>query len=486
MFGKIKNLLSAAKSGVLLRRIARNKQVSTFKGNNLKSGFAGAKNVRANSGAGFSVTALLKAKELHKRLLFTLSVLIVYRIASFIPLPGIDVEQLSSLQARISGSFFGMFDVFSGGSLSRMTIMALNIAPYITSSILFQLLGSVSPYFANLKKQGEMGRDKIKKYTKWGALGLSIVQGYGLATALELMKDTSEIVMFPGFGFRIIACLIFCCSTMLVMWFGEQITSRGIGNGSSIIIYTGIVANLPSSIVRLFSLGKSGEVAVFKLFVVCLMVFALFALIVFCERIERPVEVHYTRRQVSSNMMMEARSSFLPIKLNPAGVLPPIFAGTILTVPTMLLSAIGIGKFSWGRYILENLVHGSWIYIVCYAILIFSVASVYASMFFDCKETADNLNKSGGFIKGYRPGQKTVEFLEALLMRVSTLGGIYLVIICIMPEIMMSQSLVSLYFSGTSFIIVVSVAIDFIERIRTTILAFRYEKLFKKGYGGLM
>jgi len=243
---------------------------------------------------------------------------------------------------------------------------------------------------------------------------------------------------------------------------------------------------LPSSIVRLFSLGKSGEVAIFNLFIVCAMVFALFALIVFCERIERPVEVHYTRKQISSNMMMDARSSFLPIKLNPAGVLPPIFAGTILTVPTMLLSALGVGKYAWGKYILQNLVHGSWIYILCYAVLIFSVASIYASMFFDCKETADNLNKSGGFIKGYRPGQKTVEFLEALLQRVSTLGGVYLVIICIMPELMMSQSLVSLYFSGTSFIIVVSVAIDFIERIRTTILAFRYEKLFKKGYGGLM
>ena len=434
----------------------------------------------------FSFKALFKAKELHKRLFFTLSILVVYRLASFIPLPGVDVEQLASLKSRISGSFFGMFDVFSGGSLSRMTIMALNIAPYISSSILFQLLGSVSPYFANLKKQGEMGKAKITKYTKYGALVLSVVQGYGLATALELMKDTSEIVMFPGFPFRLIACLIFCCSTMIVMWMGEQITSRGIGNGSSLIIYTGIVANLPSSMFRLLEMGKNGEAAIFKLFLVCVLVLSLFTLIVFVERIERPVEVHYTRKQVSANMVMDARSSFLPIKLNPAGVLPPIFASTILTVPAMLLNALGVSKYAWGHYILSNLIHGSWIYILLYAILIFSVSSVYSSLFFDCKETADNLNKSGGFIRGYRPGAKTVEFLENLLLKVSALGGVYLVLICVIPEIMMSQSLVSLYFSGTSFIIVVGVAIDLIERIKTSMLAFRYEKLFKKGYGGLL
>lgn len=435
---------------------------------------------------GFSFKALIKSKELHKRLGFTFCILLVYRLVSFIPLPGIDVEQIASLQARISGSFFGMIDVFSGGSLGRMTIMALNIAPYISSSILFQLLGTISPYFANLKKQGEIGRSKITKYTKWGALALSVVQGYGLATALELMKDTSEIVMFPGWAFRIIACLIFCGSTMLVMWFGEQITSRGIGNGSSIIIYTGIVANLPSSLVKLFSLGKSGEVAIFKLFLVCLLIFMLFLLIVFVERIERPVEVHYTRKQISASMMMEARSSYLPIKLNPAGVLPPIFAGTILTVPAMLLSTFGIAKYEWGRYILQNLGHGKWLFTVLYAILIFSVSSIYATMFFDCKETADNLNKSGGFIRGYRPGEQTAKFFEELLLRVSSIGGVYLTLICVVPEIMMSQSLVSLYFSGTSFIIVVGVALDFIERIRTTILSFRYEKLFKSGYGGLM
>jgi preprotein translocase subunit SecY len=439
------------------------------------------------SGAGgFSFKALIKAKELHKRLLFTGAILMVYRLASFIPLPGIDIEQLASVKAKISGSFFGMFDVFSGGSLSRMTIMALNIAPYISSSILFQLLGSVSPYFANLKKEGESGKAKLTKYTRYGALVLSVIQGYGLATALELMKDTSEIVMFPGFEFRFIACLVFCCSTMMVMWFGEQITSRGIGNGSSIIIYTGIVANLPSSIVRLFELGKNGEVAIFKLFVVCALILFLFTLIVFIERIERPVEVHYTRKQISSTMMLDARTSFLPIKLNPAGVLPPIFASTILTVPAALLGILGFGKFEWGRYILSNLAHGSWIYTLSYAILIFSVSSIYASLFFDCKSTADNLNKSAGFIKGIRPGQKTSEYLEALLLKISTIGGLYLMLICVIPEIMMSQSLVSLYFSGTSFIIVVGVALDFIERVRTTILAYRYEKLFKKGYGGLM
>lgn len=435
---------------------------------------------------GFSFKALFKAKELHKRLAFTFCILVVYRLASFIPLPGVNLEQIASFKARISGSFFGMFDVFSGGSLSRMTIMALNIAPYISSSILFQLLGSVSPYFANLKKQGEMGKAKIQKYTRYGALGLSIVQGYGLATALELLKDSSELVMFPGFSFRIISCLIFCCSTMMVMWFGEQITSRGIGNGSSIIIYTGIVANLPSSIFRLFEMGKNGELAILKIAIVCLCVLFLFSLIVFVERIERPVPVQYTRQQISGGMMKEAHSSYLPIKLNPAGVLPPIFASTILTVPAMILSGLGISKFAWGRYILANLGHGAWLFTLLYAILIFSVSSIYASLFFDCKETADNLNKNGGFIKGIRPGQKTVEYFEALLLKISTIGGVYLTLICVIPELMMSQALVSLYFSGTSFIIVVGVAIDFIERIRTTILAFRYEKLFKKGYGGLI
>lgn len=439
-----------------------------------------------SSVSGFSFASLFKAKELHKRLGFTLFILIIYRFASFIPLPGVDVEQLASFKAQISGSFFGMFDVFSGGSISRMTIMALNISPYITASILFQLLGVVSPYFASLKKDGEIGREKIKKYTKWATLGLAIVQGYGIASALEFMKGTSELVIVPGIMFRLMACMILSCSTMLVMWFGEQITSRGIGNGSSIIIYSGIVANLPSSIVRLFELRRSGEVPLFTLFLLCVMIIGLFALIVFAERIERQIEIHYTQKQISANAMSQARTSYLPIKLNSAGVLPPIFASTILTLPVMLLNAVGATKYTWGKYIAQNMVHGSWLYILFYALMIFVSSSVYASLYFDCQDTAHNLNKGGGFIKGIRPGQKTVEFLEKLLLKISVLGGIYLVIICIVPEIMMSQFLVSLYFSGTSFIIVVGVAVDFIERVMTTMLAARYEKLFKKGYGGLL
>lgn len=434
----------------------------------------------------FSFNAFWKAKDFHKRLLFTLAILFVYRLVSFIPLPGIDINNLSAIQARISGSFFGMFDIFSGGSLSRMTIMALNISPYISSSILFQLLGSVSPYFANLKKQGEIGRATIAKYTKYGALVLSIGQGYGLATGLEIMKETSEVVMFPGWEFRILACLIFCCSTMIVMWFGEQITSRGIGDGSSVIIYTGIVANLPGAILKLFSMGKNGEISSLKVLLVCLVVLFLISLIVFVEGIERPVEIHYTRRQVSATMITEARSSYLPIKLNPSGVLPPIFASTILTFPPMLVNFLGGSKYEWGYYLLSNLNHGTLLFTILYALLIFSVSGIYASMFFDCKETADRLNKDGGFIKGCRPGVKTIEFLESLLVKIASIGGIYLVLVCVIPEVLMSSALVSLYFSGTSFIIVVGVAIKLIERVKTTMLAFRYEKLFKKGYGGLM
>ncbi len=438
----------------------------------------------------FSLKALLTSKDLHKRLGFTLFILFLYRFASFIPLPGIDTANLNGLKEKITGSFFEIFDVFSGGSLSRMTIMALNVSPYIASSIFFQLIGSVHPYFAALKKQGDVGREKLTKYTRYGALLLSIFQGYGLATALEYMESTSAIVMFPGLTFKLIACLTFCASTMLVIWFGEQINSRGIGNGSSVLIYAGIVANLPSAIINLFSMAQIGTISLLKVLIVLVVILFLFSFIVFVEKIERLVPVHYTRKQISASLITEARSSFLPIKLNPAGVLPPIFANTVLIFPAMLVSVLGntfgLFKYDWMQSLASSLKHGSFIYILLYAILIFSVSSIYASMFFDTESTSDNLNKSGGFVKGYRPGAQTSQLLEKILFKVSMLGGLYLVIICILPEILMSLSLVSLYFSGTSFIIVVGVAMDLIERIKTTILAFHYEKLFKKGYGGLL
>lgn len=434
----------------------------------------------------FSIAALVSSKDLHKRLLFTFVVLVCYRFASFVPLPGVDMVAVEALGAKISGSFFGMFDVFSGGSLSRMTIMALNIAPYISSSILFQLLGAVSPYFAALKKQGEVGRAKINQYTRYGALVLSIVQGYGLATYLELVKEGSEIVMFPGFGFRFMACLIFCCSTMIVMWLGEQITARGIGNGSSVIIYAGIVANLPGAIIRLFAMGRNGQISIAQVFLVCFLALFLLVFIVFVERIERPIEILYSRKQISAKMAQESHSSTLPVKLNPAGVLPPMFASSVLLVPATILAGVGLGKYEWGKYVISCLSHGTIFFTVMYAVLILFFSSFYALLVFDPKETAENLNRSGGFIRGYRPGQKTAEFFEKFVTKISTIGGIYLTFICVVPEILMSKSLISLYFSGTSFIIIVGVAVDFIERVKTTILTYRYEKLFKKGYGGLL
>lgn len=434
----------------------------------------------------FSIAALKKAKDLKKRIFFTILVLMAYRISSYIPLPGINMDAIAILKSKITSGFFGMFDVFSGGSLSRMTIMALNIAPYISSSIAIQLLGGLSPHFMALKKQGEVGRMKLSQYTRYGALILSVIQGYGLSTYLEYVKEGTNLVMFPGWHFRFMTCLTFCCCTMIVMWLGEQITSRGLGNGSSIIIYAGIVANLPSSIFKLFEMSRTNQISLLQLFFVCGVVILLLSIIVFVERIERPIEVHYSSKQVSSRMGIEARSSAMPIKLNPAGVLPPMFASSVLLFPATLMSGLGFAGHKWGEYIISMFSHGSLFFTVMYGILIFFFSSFYALLVFDPKETAENLNRSGGFIRGYRPGNKTAEFFEGFIKKISFIGGLYLAFICILPEIMMSKSLVSLYFSGTSFVIIAGVAIDVMERIRTAVLAFKYEKLFKKGYGGLL
>lgn len=435
--------------------------------------------------SGFSFYGFFKSKDLHKRLFFTFSIILFYRFCSYIPLPGINMEAVASIQSKISSGFFGMFDVFSGGSLSRMSIMALNIAPYISSSIIFQLLGSVSPYFMALKKQGEVGRSKINQYTRLGALVLSVFQGYGLAVYLETVKDVMEIVMFPGMFFRILSCLIFCASTIIVMWMGEQITSRGIGNGSSIIIYSGIVANLPSSLISIFNMGKSGQLSVLQVLFIFSIVMFLLSFIVFAERIEREVEIFYSKRQVSAKLLKDSSSSKMPIKLNPAGILPPMFANSVLLLPATMLSAFGIEKYSWGKYIIYSLSHGSNFFTFMYVVLIMFFSSFYASLVVDPKETTANLKTSGGFVRGIAPDGRTVKFFEDLIFRLSILGGLYLSIVCVIPEILMSKSLLSLYFSGTSFVIIVGVAVDFVEKLKTTIISFQYKKLFKKGFGGM-
>jgi preprotein translocase subunit SecY len=440
-----------------------------------------------NEGVKFAINALFKAKELHKRLGFTFILLAIYRFASQVSLPGIDVENITAFQARIAKGFLSTFDMLSGGSMSRMTIMAFNIGPYISASILFnQLLTQVHPYFAALKKQGELGRAQLNQYTRYAALGMSLGYGYGLAIGLEIMQDTASHVIYPGILFRLMIALTICCSTAILIWLSEQISSRGIGNGSSVIIFCGIVANFPNSLFKLLEIGQNSEYGILKVLLVAAIIFVLLFIIVFCEKVERTIDVQYTRKQVSAALMIEAKAAKFPIRLNPSGPMPAIFAGQVVMVPVSIIYYLGLNKYSWGESLMSGLQHGGWLYVWLYGIAVYTLATVAANAFFDCENVAFNLNQSGGFVKGYRPGAQTQALFEKILRRVSLFGGLYLVLVCIVPEIMLKTSLVSVYFSGTSLLIVVSVIVDFVQRVQTAILEAKYGKLFEKGYGGLL
>lgn len=423
---------------------------------------------------------LAKADELKKRIFFTLAALIVYRIGTYIPLPGIDPTILREIVSQNAGGILGMVNMFSGGALGRMTIFALAIMPYITASIIIQLMTVVSTNLANLKKEGESGRRKINQYTRYLTVFLASVQGWGIAVGLEGMIGSSgSAVQDPGLFFRFTTMITLVGGTMFLMWLGEQITARGIGNGISLIIFAGIVAELPNALTGTLELGRTGALSTFFIVLLLIIAIGLIALIAFMERAQRRILVQYPKRQVG-NKMYGGESSHIPLKLNTAGVIPPIFASSILLFPATLAGFNAGEGPEWVETVILYLAHGKPLYILTYVALIMFFCFFYTSVVFNPEETADTLRKNGGFILGKRPGKYTAEYLDYVLTRLTVLGAIYLSLVCVLPEILISQYSVPFYLGGTSILIVVNVVMDTIAQVQTHLFAHQYEGLIKK------
>ncbi len=431
--------------------------------------------------ANMNFGALAKATELKKRIWFTLGALIVYRLGTYIPVPGVDPVLLQQIFSQHSGGVLGMFDVFSGGALGRMTIFALNIMPYISAAIIMQLLTAVSPQLEALKKEGEAGRKKINQYTRYGTVLLASFQAYGIAVGLEGMQSPAggSAVIDPGLYFRMVTVITLTGGTIFLMWLGEQITQRGVGNGISLIIFSGIVANLPLALAQVFELARTGQMSALFLIGLLVMSVAVIAIIVFIERAQRRIIVQYPKRQVGSKMF-GGEASHLPMKLNPSGVIPPIFASSLLLMPLTVAGFSASGGPEWLTWVTATLGRGQPLYLAIYVGLISFFAFFYTSIVFNPQDTADNLKKQGGFIPGYRPGKNTGEYLNYVLMRLTTVGAIYLSLVCLLPEILISQYAVPFYFGGTSLLIVVSVTMDTVGQIHSHLLAHQYEGLIKK------
>ena len=430
--------------------------------------------------ANINFGAFSKATELKKRIWFTLAALVVYRFGTYIPIPGINPHVLAQVFQQNSGGILAMFDMFAGGALSRMTIFALNIMPYISASIIIQLLTAVSPTLETLKKEGEAGRKKLNQYTRYGTVLLASVQAYGIAVGLEqLSGQMGSAVIDPGMFFRLSTVITLVGGTMFLMWLGEQITARGVGNGISLIIFAGIVANLPFALVNTLELGRTGALSAFLIVFFLLMSVAVVCAIVFMERAQRRILVQYPKRQVG-NRMFGGESSHLPLKLNSSGVIPPIFASSLLLLPATFASfSAGQGP-DWLQTVSAWLGHGQPAYMLLYAGLIIFFAFFYTAIVFNPAETADNLKKYGGFVPGIRPGKTTADYLDHVLTRLTAVGAIYLAVICLLPEFLISQYSVPFYFGGTSLLIVVSVTMDTVAQIHSHLLAHQYEGLIKK------
>ena len=424
--------------------------------------------------------ALSKAKELKKKIWFTLAALIVYRLGTYIPLPGIDSQALDDIFQQNAGGILGMFDMFSGGALSRMTIFALNIMPYISASIIIQLMTTVSPHLATLKKDGESGRKKIIQYTRYGTVLLAAVQGLGIASGLEnLTSSSGPAVMNQGLMFKFTTVVSLTGGTVFLMWLGEQITARGIGNGISLIIMAGIVANLPVSLVSTLELGKTGALSGLFIIFLLIMSVVVIAFIVFVERAQRRLLIQYPKRQVGMKVF-QGDSSHLPLKLNTAGVIPPIFASSILLLPVTAMSFnAGTGP-SWLLDVTALLGRGQPLYMALYVAAIMFFAFFYTSIVFSPEDTADNLKKNSGFIPGIRPGQNTAIYIDYVLTRLTVVGALYLSLVCILPEILIAKYAVPFYFGGTSLLIVVNVTMDTVAQIHSHLIAQQYEGLIKK------
>ncbi len=416
-----------------------------------------------------------QSNDLRNRILFTLFILAVYRLGTFIPLPGIDPEQLQVMMQGNQKGLLGMFNVFAGGAVSRMAIFALGIMPYISSSIIVQLLTGVSDYFKNLKAQGEIGRQKITQITRYGTVLLATIQGYGLAVGLE---SSADLVINPGVFFKISTVTTIVAGTIFLMWLGEQITQRGIGNGISLIIFSGIVAEIPRALVTTFELGRTGAISTLMIIFIFLLLIATIMFIVFMERALRKILINYPKRQMG-NKMYGGDSSHLPLKINSAGVIPAIFASALLLLP-VTFSNFNVSQNELFLNISSYFSQGQPLYMLLYASGIIFFTFFYTSITFNPTETAENLRKYGGFVPGIRPGESTAIYIDTILTRLTTIGALYLALVCLMPEFLIANYPIPFYLGGASVLIVVVVAIDTVTQIQTRMMSSQYEQLIKK------
>ena len=417
-----------------------------------------------------------KAEELKKRIWFTLGALLVYRLGTYLPLPGIDAGALAKAFQNAQTGIIGLFNMFSGGAVGRMAILALGIMPYISASIIVQLMTTVIPSWESLKKEGESGRKQLNQYTRYLTVVLAIFQAWGIAVGLE---GATGVVAAPGMFFRLTATITLVGGTLFLMWLGEQITSRGIGNGTSLIIFAGIVAGLPSAIAGTLELGRQGAISTVAILGIIIVAIVVVGVVVFFERAQRRLIIQYPKRQVG-NQIMQGQSSHLPLKLNTSGVIPPIFASSLLLVPATIANFQSGQTSGWLTTVTALLGHGQPLYMIMYAALIIFFCFFYTAIVFNPTDTADNLKKHGGFIPGIRPGERTAEYIDYVLTRITVLGAIYIVLVCLLPEFLISWTGVPFYFGGTSLLIVVSVTMDTVSQIQGHLLAHQYEGLIKR------
>src|SRR5689334_14910266 len=429
--------------------------------------------------ANLNMGVFSKATELKQRLWFTLGAILVYRLGTYIPVPGVDAQVMGEMMNQHSNGLLGMFDMFSGGALRRMTIFALNIMPYISASIIIQLMSAAVPTLEALKKEGESGRKKLNQYTRYLTVLIALFQAYGISLGLESMHGSfGAAVIEPGLFFRLSCVITLVGGTMFLMWLGEQITARGVGNGTSLVIMSGIVANLPHALASLLELGRTGALSPFFIVVFMLIAVAVITFIVFMERAQRRIVVQYPKRQVGTRMF-GGDSTHMPLKINTSGVIPPIFASSVLLIPATIAGFSQNGP-AWLGVIAGQLAHGQPLYMLLYAAMIIFFSYFYTAVVFNPQETADNLKKYGGFIPGIRPGTATAEYFDHILTRLTTIGALYLVAVCLLPEILISHYGVPFYFGGTSLLIIVSVTMDTVTQIQSHLFAHQYEGLIKK------
>lgn len=432
-------------------------------------------------GGGFQ--NLFKIPELKKRVLFTLCLLIVYRIGVHVPVPGIDAVALASFFAKAQGTILGLFDMFSGGALERLSVFALGIMPYISASIILQLLTVVVPHLERLSKEGEQGRKKITQYTRYGTVVLSIIQGFGISVGLESMMAPggAPVVLVPGWGFRLLTMITLTSGTAFIMWLGEQITERGIGNGISLIIFSGIVVRIPNAISNSFRLLSTGELSIFPLLLLILLMVAVVGFIVFIEQGQRRIPVQYAKR-VIGRKLYGGQSTHLPLKINTSGVIPPIFASSIIMFPATIASFINV---DWIQSVAAAIKPGNFSYELLFVGFIFFFCYFYTAVTFNPVDVAENMKKHGGFIPGIRPGKKTADYIDRVLTRLTLGGASYVAAVCVLPSILISNFNVPFYFGGTALMIVVGVAIDTMSQMESHMLTRHYEGFLKKGGGRL-